>query len=310
MKNIAGQDHTLALSEVLGCRTLPRQVARTLEASAGGPNGHVSVEALVGMVVDEKRAADDRKLTRSIIIQLCVALIVLLAAFAGSIYMVVKLDNVVGNDNGIMVSRSTGQPLAVGSVSKISNAANLYEINNLGDLSKVKSVQVQLQGAGDGLGETAVFQVASAIVTPGQSALLTTTTGDQFESDSEGFGWVNSTSADAGGSRRKLMQESGMSLVSALTSSLLSIVITPDNPAEISCPSGVVVPDSCSTDKDCECGGTLTKCQSSKCQDVCLNQDDACSSDEQCSCWGEIFAFCDFDKGSVCRPAVPGAIGR
>ena len=290
----------VSLDELLQCRTLPRDVGRRLQESAGS-EGQVTVDAVVGLLVDERRAADDRKLTRSIIIQLLVALVVLLAAFAGSIYMVVKLDRVVGNDNGIMVSRSTGQPLAVGSVSKISNAANLYEINNLDDLSEVKSVHVQLQGAEDALVET-VFQVASAIVTPGQSALLTTTTGDQFESDSEGFRWVNSTSADAGGSRRKLMQESGM--VSALTSSLSSIVITPDNPAKISCPSGVVVPDSCSTDKDCECGGTLTKCQNSKCQDVCLNQDDACSSDEQCSCWGEIFAFCDFDKGSVCRPSM------
>ena len=156
-----------------------------------------------------------------------------------------------------MVSRSTGQPVAVGSVSEVSKAANLYEINNPEDLSKVKSVQVQLQGAGDGLGETAVFQVASAVVAPGQSALLTTTTGDQFESKSGKFRWINSTSTDAGGSRRKLMHN--LDVVGALIDRFVSIVINPDNPAEIPCPFGVVVPDPCSINKDRECGGTLTK---------------------------------------------------
>ena len=49
--------------------------------------------AVDGLLVDERRAANDRKLTLLIaIIRLLVALVVLLAAFAGSIYMVVKLD--------------------------------------------------------------------------------------------------------------------------------------------------------------------------------------------------------------------------
>ncbi|WPT16899.1 hypothetical protein PSENEW3_00004906 [Picochlorum sp. SENEW3] len=96
-------------------RTLPRDVGRRLQESAGS-EGQVTVDAVVGLLVDERRAANDRKLTQSIVMQLLVGLVVLLAAFAGSIYMVVKLDSVVGNDNGIMVSRSTGQPVAVASL--------------------------------------------------------------------------------------------------------------------------------------------------------------------------------------------------
>ena len=90
----------VSLDDLLQCRTLPRDVGRRLQESAGS-EGQVTVDAVVGLLVDERRAANDRKLTRSIIIQLLVALVVLLAAFAGSIYMVVKLDRVVGNDNGI-----------------------------------------------------------------------------------------------------------------------------------------------------------------------------------------------------------------
>jgi len=217
----------MELSEVLGCRTLPREVARRLEAGAGGNSGRVSVEALIGMVVDEQQAADDRKLTRSIIIQLCVALAALLAAFAGSIYMVVKLDRAIANDNGVLVSKASGQPLAVGSVSQVSNLTSLHKINNLRDLSKLKSLAVGPKGAQ----ESTLFTVASAAVNPGQNGLITTTSGEHFEFDDSGVRLVNTTS-DTAFRRRRLLQDSGSDLVGAIFGLAVEFLTNTEQPID------------------------------------------------------------------------------
>ena len=139
----------VSLDDLLQCRTLPRDVGRRLQESAGS-EGQVTVDAVVGLLVDERRAANDRKLTRSIIIQLLVALVVLLAAFAGSVYMVVKLDRVVGNDNGIMVSRSTGQPVAVGSLVKETDGLLLYNMSSLDDLLTLQHLTVTTNASDGG----------------------------------------------------------------------------------------------------------------------------------------------------------------
>ncbi len=188
----------VSLDELLQCRTLPRDVGRRLQESAGS-EGQVTVDAVVGLLVDERRAANDRKLTRSIIIQLLVALVVLLAAFAGSIYMVVKLDRVVGNDNGIMVSRSTGQPLAVGSLARETDGRLLYEMSSLDDLLGLEHVTVTTNTT------VTVYNVASAKVLPGETAVVTTTSGEEFEINQDGMFLVNTTYTAAGGRRRRLM---------------------------------------------------------------------------------------------------------
>ena len=143
------------------------------------------------MVVDEKRAADGQKLTRSIIIQLCVAFIVLLAAFAGCIYMVVKLDRVVGNDNGIMVSRSTGQPLAVRYLGIL-----LYHMSSLDDLLVLEHLTVTTN-ASDRDTTVTLCNVASAQVISGKTAVVTPTSGAEFEINQDGMFLVNTTSAAA-----------------------------------------------------------------------------------------------------------------
>ena len=195
----------VSLDDLLQCRTLPRDVGRRLQESAGS-EGQVTVDAVVGLLVDERRAAEDRKLTRSIIIQLLVALVVLLAAFAGSIYMVVKLDRVVGNDNGIMVSRSTGQPVAVGSLTTETDGLMLYDMSSLDDLLTLQHLTVTTN-ASDGGGTTVtVYNVASAQVLPGETAVVTTTSGEEFEINQDGMFLVNTTSAAAARGRRRLMQ--------------------------------------------------------------------------------------------------------
>jgi len=191
----------VSLDDLLQCRTMPRDVGRRLQESAGS-EGQVTVDAVVGLLVDEKRAADDRKLTQSIIMQLLVALVVLLAAFAGSIYMVVKLDSVVGNDNGIMVSRSTGQPVAVGSVVRERDGRMLYEISSLGELLGVEHLTVTTNTS-DGDKAVTVYNVASAQVLPGEAAVVTTTSGEVFEINQGGMRLMNTTSTAAGGSRRR-----------------------------------------------------------------------------------------------------------
>ena len=193
----------VSLDDLLQCRTMPRDVGRRLQESAGS-EGQVTVDAVVGLLVDEKRAADDRKLTRSIIMQLLVALVVLLAAFAGSIYMVVKLDSVVGNDNGIMVSRSTGQPVAVGSVVRERDGRMLYEMSSLRELLGVERLTVTTNTS-DGDTAVTVYNVASAQVLPGEAAVVTTTSGEVFEINQDGLSLVNTTSTVEGGRRRHLM---------------------------------------------------------------------------------------------------------
>ncbi|WPT14365.1 hypothetical protein PSENEW3_00000495 [Picochlorum sp. SENEW3] len=194
----------VSLDDLLQCRTLPRDVGRRLQESAGS-EGQVTVDAVVGLLVDERRAANDRKLTRSIIMQLLVALVVLLAAFAGSIYMVVKLDSVVGNDNGIMVSRSTGQPVAVGSLVKQTDGLLLYQMLSLNELLALEQLMVGTNTS-DGDTTVTVYNVASAQVLPGETAVVTTTSGEEFEINANGMFLVNTTSAAAARGRRRLMQ--------------------------------------------------------------------------------------------------------
>eukprot|EP00889_Picochlorum_renovo_P008763 jgi/Picre1/35793/NNA_003253.t1 len=137
--------------------------------------------------------------------QLLVALVVLLAAFAGSIYMVVKLDSVVGNDNGIMVSRSTGQPVAVGSLVKQTDGLLLYQMLNLNELLALEQLMVGTNTS-DGDTTVTVYNVASAQVLPGETAVVTTTSGEEFEINANGMFLVNTTSAAAARGRRRLMQ--------------------------------------------------------------------------------------------------------
>ena len=77
-------------------------------------DGALSVDELVEVIRAEVRAVSDRKLFRNILISLFVTVLVLVATLCGTVYAIVDLSKEVKNDNGMLVSSSSGDVMATG----------------------------------------------------------------------------------------------------------------------------------------------------------------------------------------------------
>ncbi|KAI8104521.1 hypothetical protein M9434_003076 [Picochlorum sp. BPE23] len=136
-------------------------------------DGVLSVDELVEVMRREMQAVSDRKLFRNILLALFVAVLVLIATLCGTVYAIVDLSKEVKNDNGVLVSSSSGDVMSTGSAQQtvpvgpdlLSLAASPESLSNAHSL-----VLPAVEG-----GETTVYKIAKLVSSPGTGSMDITT---------------------------------------------------------------------------------------------------------------------------------------
>lgn len=103
-----------ALLRSCSIRGLQSNVAERIRQADVDQDGALSVDELVEVMRRELQAVSDRKLFRNILISMFVAVLVLVATLCGTVYAIVSLSKEVKNDNGLLVSSSSGDVMATG----------------------------------------------------------------------------------------------------------------------------------------------------------------------------------------------------
>jgi hypothetical protein len=174
---------------------------KRLESADKDKDGTLSVQEIVLLVRMEQRALADRKLFRNFLIALVIGMLILIAALCGTVYAIVKLSQEVGDDNGVLVSKSSGDVMSTGRVvQRVPNLAGAL-LNDDPFLAKMMAMgmkRVILPGK-DGSSSFTVSQVSSITVETGKSALIRMADGNQLE-----VGGVSSSLNSTGGLRRSL----------------------------------------------------------------------------------------------------------
>ncbi|KAI8104518.1 hypothetical protein M9434_003073 [Picochlorum sp. BPE23] len=132
-------------------------------------DGALSVDELVEVMRREMQAVSDRKLFRNILLALFVAVLVLIATLCGTVYAIVDLSKEVKNDDGVLVSSSSGDVMSTGSAQQtVTVGPELLALLDFPEsLSNVHSLVIPAMG-GD---ETTVYKIAKLISSPGTGSM-------------------------------------------------------------------------------------------------------------------------------------------
>ena len=130
-----------------------------------------------------------------------IGMLILIAALCGTVYAIVKLSQEVGDDDGVLVSKSSGDVMSTGLV--VERVPNLAEalLNDDPILAKMMAMGMKrvIVPGQDGSSSFTVSQVSSITVETGKSALIRMADGNQLEVGGDS-NFLNST----GGLRRSL----------------------------------------------------------------------------------------------------------
>jgi hypothetical protein len=192
---------------------LSPKVAERIRQADANQDGALSVDELVEVIRTEMRAVSDRKLFRNILISLFVAVLVLVATLCGTVYAIVDLSKEVKNDNGLLVSSSSGDVMATGRAQQAMQVGpELFNFLNFPEsLSSANSVIIPaIQG-----GNSIVYKVAKITSSPSTGTMeVNTVDGTILFMNQSGVYEVSRDGPDAyiplfvsGGSRRRLMSD-------------------------------------------------------------------------------------------------------
>jgi hypothetical protein len=158
-----------ALLRSCSMKGLSPKVAERIRQADVDHDGALSVDELIEVIRTEMQAVSDRKLFRNILIALFVAVLVLVATLCGTVYAIVDLSKEVKNDNGVLVSSSSGDVMATGTAQQtVTVGPELLSMFNFpSSLSKAHSVVIP---AVDG-GNTTVYKVGKMTASPSTGTL-------------------------------------------------------------------------------------------------------------------------------------------
>lgn len=179
---------------------VPPGLAQRIRAADTNQDGSLSVEELVEVMRSEQRAVGDRRLMRRILVALGVAVLVLVATLCGTVYAIVKLTQEVNDNDGVLVSASTGEVMSTGLAQRQLEASRLYRYADPEELRSVESVLVP--SAQDGDGSVTMFRVSKITAVPNVGATVHTVDGTTLEVDDSGLYVVEP--GEGGGSGRRL----------------------------------------------------------------------------------------------------------
>eukprot|EP00890_Picochlorum_soloecismus_P002930 jgi/Picsp_1/3638/NSC_06475-R1_---NA--- len=205
--------HVEALLRSCSMKGLSPRVAERIRQADADQDGHLSVDELIEVIRTEMRAVSDRKLFRNLLISLFVAVLVLVATLCGTVYAIVELSKEVKNDNGVLVSSSSGDVMATGTAQRAMTVGpELLTLLELPEsLSKAHSVVIP---AIDG-GNSTVYKVAKMTSSPSAGTVeVRTVDGTTLSMNLSGVYEVSSDGTNthlplfvSGGSRRRLMSD-------------------------------------------------------------------------------------------------------
>ncbi|WPT15267.1 hypothetical protein PSENEW3_00003208 [Picochlorum sp. SENEW3] len=129
-------------------------------------DGVLSVDELVEVMRREMQAVSDRKLFRNILIALFVAVLVLIATLCGTVYAIVDLSKEVKNDNGVLVSSSSGDVMATGTAQQtVTVGPELLSLLEFPE-SLINAQSVIIPTTAGGKATTLVYKVAKITSSP------------------------------------------------------------------------------------------------------------------------------------------------
>jgi hypothetical protein len=154
----------------------------------------LSLEEVLAVVRSEAAAVSERRLLRRLAAVMGTLLLLTVAATCGLTYAVVALSKDTAVAGGALVSKDSGAPLATGQVTTMAGLARLWQGATDAELVQLEAVVRSAPG-----GAKLVDRVASAVVVPGEYALVTTATpGLAFRITAEGVALAAAAGGGAG----------------------------------------------------------------------------------------------------------------
>jgi hypothetical protein len=155
-----------ALLRSCSMKGLSPKVAERIRQADVDHDGALSVDELIEVIRTEMQAVSDRKLFRNILIALFVAVLVLVATLCGTVYAIVDLSKEVKNDNGVLVSSSSGDVMATGTAQQtVTVGPELLSLLEFPEsMSNAESVIIPTTAGGNAT--TLVYKVAKITSCP------------------------------------------------------------------------------------------------------------------------------------------------
>ena len=202
-----------ALLRSCSMKGLSPKVAERIQQADADQDGALSVDELVEVIRAEVRAVSDRKLFRNILIALFVTVLVLVATLCGTVYAIVNLSKEVKNDNGVLVSSSSGDVMATGTAQQsLTVGPELLSLLNFpSSLSRAHAVIIPAIDSGN----VTMYKVAKISSSPSTgTAEVNTVDGTILFMNQSGVYEASGDSKNAyrplfvsAGSRRRLMSD-------------------------------------------------------------------------------------------------------
>lgn len=190
-----GETASVSVQELLRSQTISPKLAARIQEADINQDGNLSIEELLEVIRSEERAVSDRKLMRNFLIALVVAVLILIATLCGTVYAIVKLTQEVNDNNGVLVSSSTGQPMSTAAKYLQLSPDSLYRYP---DPSLLQSFEALVLPSDDG---DTMYRVAKIVSKRNDSATVYTIDGTVIEVDDSGMSIVDKD-APAGSARR------------------------------------------------------------------------------------------------------------
>lgn len=183
--SVTGKSFGIDIQTLLSDETLPQALHDSLKRADVNSDGILSVSELLSVMQSEEKARSDRKLFKRMLIALSVAVLILIAAVCGTVYAIVHLSQKVDDNDGVMVSSSTGEVMATGSVIATEDMSTILQyqgpeaITNALDLNKVVITEDD--------GSVVIYAVSTVRLNGGKSVTIGTTSGESIFIDSNGI---------------------------------------------------------------------------------------------------------------------------
>lgn len=201
-----GDTTSVNVQELLRSEAISPKLAARIQAADVNNDGILSIDELFEVMRSAERAVSDRKLMRNFLIALVAAVLILIATLCGTVYAIVKLTQEVNDNNGVLVSTATKQPMSTGGLRLQMGVDSLFKYPNPSVLESFDSLVLSSE-EGDTL-----YKVAKIVAQRNTSATVYTVDGTVIEVDETGMSIIDKD-APAGSARRLNSRRNGTRLV-------------------------------------------------------------------------------------------------
>ena len=174
----------LAVSDILeSSESLPQSLRDRIVEADVNKDGILSVQEFVQVVLSEQQAVAERRLFRRILLVMGVGGLLLIAALVGCVYGIVDLTRQIDDNDNILTSRASKEPMATGTV--VSMNSNLSSLTDESSAlqSALAMAQVVLPESDGGF---VVHQVSSVRFSPLNGTTITTMSGESLGVNPDG----------------------------------------------------------------------------------------------------------------------------